>query len=208
MAFQPCPNIVEAAVYTRGPDQQVMANVLHFVKTPSGPLEQADVNRIAAAVSLWCNNQLKTILSNQVSISGFRVRALDVENGPVNETTFTPAIGGTIASGTLPSVNTLSVRHDVGIAGRGLSGRSFVPSVPENQIVGDYVTQTFADNCVGVFNAIMSVLAAFPEFQWCTLSRRSGKAARPAGIARIIQGANVRDRRVDTQRRRLPRTYQ
>lgn len=200
MAFVPIPDAMEATVEFTW-DSQIVCMVFGFSTSGLEFTTQAPKVYAALNAGLWPN--LRLALSTGIVSSGVRVIDLSAANAGAAE--FPPF---TTPSG---SVNTASVPNNVAACvtlstaqrGRSYQGRKYVPGLADGSRSGNYVTLA-AEEFINDGFAGLLASAQGQGVPLVVLSRVANKVPRTIGVQTLVTSAQMNDRRLDTQRRRLP----
>lgn len=199
MAFQPTGESVQANLRLSFAGQQC-EYVLNVGKP--GGIGPSELGLIATKVNgLWA--ELRPLHSNQVS--GVEVYVIDTQEE--SGLTFTStAIAGQLGGETAPALpNSVAfcVTHRTSNRGRSFRGRTYLTGLCETQVDGNVVTPAYASAAVTAFETFKADLES-DGYYFAVVSRRNNGALRPVAISTSVIASIARDRRVDSQRRRLP----
>lgn len=184
-----------------------MYNVLN-VLCP-GPASPADLTAIAGVFQAWWNAELRPSLSGAQQWLGADLYALDGPGSPVLVYNNSGVLTGSLAGGVYPPNVSICVSFKTGLSGRSYRGRLYMPGMPNvAPVSGGFTDAGSVAFWLPRFDAIRTRLVA-AGYQLCIVSLYSGtnpdgsKHERPVGIATPVITVSM-DRRVDSQRRRLP----
>lgn len=200
MALPPVPNGLRITLeYTL--NGKVVVNVYYAIK--STPIVTVDLTNVATAVLQWWRTFLKGGLSQDIALTKIRVQDVSVPDGGYIEQVVTSNNTGSVASQAMPNNVALVVSLQSGLSGRSRRGRTYVPGLPENEVSGSYVGQTFLQGFIDAYVELATAL----QLQLCSLAIVSfyGNGA-PRAVPQITLVTRVAaNTRIDTQRRRLPK---
>jgi hypothetical protein len=201
MAFQPCPNIVEAVVVGRL-DGQLIENVLHFLKDGSPP-NATDVADVASFVGDWYIGGVLPLISNLYTLVQVKTEDLTVQ-GSWQTTLFFDEVGGA-TGGVEPNMVALCVSFHGLTGGRASKGRNFVPAIPQGVVTQNTVNAIDLNQFIAAYGQLAPFGGATPDpWVWVVLSREFEKVKRPEGVGYPVAAVTVSDNILDTQRRRGP----
>lgn len=205
MAFQPVPNVVQAAlVFVRGGKEIV--NTFHAEFTTG--YGQGDVDEVTAMLDTLMSTTWLPLLPTSIAYARTEARGLSVENDLFSENATSAAAGATGDTEYAPPQVTLAVRKTSNFTGRSARGRVFWPGFATNQLEGTlntFVSVALRGQLLSAVDAVrtgLEGLTSTPEA--VIVSRYTDGTQRPTGVTFRWTGSSVTDWRVDTQRRRLP----
>lgn len=205
MPHQDCPGIIQVDMnYQIGTEK--ITNVFHVDHLGGDHWTAAEINTALDDFeqSYWTTLQKPLVPASLVLTSIVATDLTDLDGLKIVRT-IDPAQPGTKAGDGLPANATLAIKMAGFSRGRGVAGRIFWPQLPESEVVSNLIAQTYVDDAVDCVRGLLDVLAAeTPALALCTLSRVTGGAPRPFGIARAILTIQAVDNIVDSQRTRLP----
>ena len=205
MAFQPAPFTAQVRINLALPDASSGVYVLH-VKHGDPSWTEAELMALVARFQANFIGLLRATMSNATSITRIDARDLSNEIAPYYVHDYVPALAGSVNSPAMPSNVALVVTHRTGLTGRSALGRTYLTGLPEGHVTGNFVSAGIASAANAAFAQLLLDLASAGE-ALAVLSRFSGGVARPVALAFAVVGSLLRDTRVDTQKRRLPRMY-
>lgn len=201
MPFLPTPDGIKVVV-NQSLAQQEVVNVLHVRAT--GAHDQAALASIAAAVrDIWAS-ALMPNLSSQLQLLNVTATDIEVEGGAQAVAVPAEAEFGGQTGDPLPNNCALVVTLRTARVGRSYRGRVYLAGLSETLTIGNNVTQAMATNVQNAFNQLAVGLEALGA-GLAVLSRRNQGQPRAAGVLTLVTAVEVRNTRVDSQRRRLPR---
>lgn len=207
MAFQSCPGTAELFTEFRMPDNSIGGNVWHFYYSGGGIITSVALEALATTWrSLWTTH-VRPEQSSGVALTRLSARSLETQNGPIYEEVLNPPLAGTSVSAPMPNNVTLAIKLGTNSAGRSNRGRLYHIGLTETQVTGNFVGDATAAALVTRYNAIRAGISTGTDFFWGVLTRYADGELRPFGITNIIQLVSVVDRRIDTQRGRMPKLH-
>lgn len=214
MPFVDVPDVIEVVLHMgqSGGSEGQASIVLHFHATSA--YDFAKANALAAAVVVAWNADLAPVISNEVVLNRVSVRDLSDESGVVGEAA--SGDSGDVVSPALPPNVAWSLKKVTGLAGRANRGRVYHYGLAENQVTGETVLATPADDIANAWNAFWQSVAvgANDLDQFVLVSYNYAVNPDPPPAKLYTERTSVRailniitlepaDTRVDTQRRRL-----
>lgn len=185
-----------------------MENTYHVQR--STPFDIAGLTAVANAFDAWDATALGGILlrSNTCALFAIKTRALDSQTAPIYVKTLATPRNGSSAGAVLPAMCTFCVKLETGHAGRSQRGRVYLPglnaAMQQTSPNGDFVSATYANQCVTALNALIAAIAAIgASYALVVTSTYSGGAWRTTGVNTAIINATYADLRIDSQRRRM-----
>lgn len=205
MAFQPAPNVAQVTLVHNLTDGAAGVNVFHVLGDSGGwtTEELEDLNDLFGD---WWTTNVRAHVSSQIALRSIESRSLEAEIAPVATLPFVPVLAGGSSSPALPANTTIVISHRTGLTGRSARGRTYFIGLNEGQVNGNYVSGPTATNLNNAFAQLGQDLRD-AGLALAVLSRFSGGVARPLAVAFEVVSSLLLDNRIDTQRRRLPRTY-
>jgi hypothetical protein len=196
--FVPAPNCAQIAIrgVQSGQPCEMTIGAQH-----AGAYTLGDLNDLTASVDAWVNTDLLDQIGNDCGYTGVSARGLasleDLES-ILDEPL--PGGSGNVA---LPANVALCVTKRTGYTGRSARGRMYMWGVP----IGAAEDVRHISNAANVgYTAIFdNLLAAIVDGGWTAvvISKYSGGVPRTTATVRVITALEIRDNRLDTQRRRL-----
>jgi len=200
MAFQSAPSIAQLAIQITL-EGKLCENVLNY--RFDGTYGQADVTALAS----YGNDQASFFYPPLLAASATYIQCVAKGLQDLNDYTSTNGVStveGDIATPQAPNHDALCVTLRSAVSGRSARGRFYTMATAlANYDDPNTVSATYA-------TAVAAMLEAFRtganSLGWTmvVLSRRSAGAARAVGIGFPVTLCEVRNRRVDTQRNRMP----
>jgi len=201
MAFIPTANTVKITLEFNL-HGELCVNV--YYATLSSPVITANLTQIAEIVKDWWIASAAPFLSQDLTLDRVTVMDVSVEDGgQAVETTDLPAPGEITTASIANQVAMVVTKHTL-FSGRSSRGRAYIPGMAQAGISSNTIPSTVQVGLIAAHSQLQTDLFAVP----CNLTVVSfvdngvpRTAGRPRGIA-SFSGNN----RVDTQRRRLPKT--
>lgn len=201
MAFQPCPGVASVEV-VYGIYGEVAENVWHVLN--SGAWSTATMDAVAAAFRTIWESDLRPISGANTYQFKTIVTDLSTATGLRKVYSYTTNNVGTDTGVQVPNNVTIAMKHGTGLRGRSTRGRSYLMGLQTYQISSNNVTATAEGVFLTSYNALLAAINAIAGCKLVVLSRHSGGAARPTGVAYPITDFSFVDGYIDSQRRRLP----
>lgn len=204
MPFQAVPDCALATIRGTLAGEKV-ANTLGFIKTTPGIVTANELGQLGAGVQVsWEDAMLPTMVAEYVAID-IQLRALDVENGPVSEESWGGGLAGALAGAILPNNCSFVISFRTGLGGATNRGRNYVNGLLETEVTGNNLSLTRINALRMAYQTFIGPGAVANGWQWCVISR---KIIIPLVTGRgvPINSVHITDARIDSQRRRLPRS--
>jgi hypothetical protein len=200
MVYQPVLNVAKLELNFRLQGEDLV-NILH-IQAPAaiGALEVAAIAGFGFA--LW-NGNLQVFMSNEIALESVVCTDLTIEDG--QQFTFVPQTPsfGLVASQSMPNNIALVASHRTGRSGRSYRGRTYLGGIPETAVAQNQVSAQYASDIAGIWELWRTQTEDDGYFH-VVVSRVQNKIVLPEAIATPVRITQV-GRRIDTQRRRLPR---
>lgn len=182
---------------------KAVVNVLHY---DHGSLASAD-DLLAFAVAFDMNyaTNVRPHTSNRLTYHGVRVRSLASPSSPQAEVTGPGTGAGGVNARYAPSSVALALTLRTSSVGRSYRGRIFVAAPSLSGEGTDYADAGWAASLLAGWQSLMSIEYPGGSKPMCVYSRYFDKEPRAAGILSPVTSIVLRNLRVDSQRRRLPR---
>lgn len=203
MAFQPVINTAEIdVIYTL--NLEVCQNV--FYAKFGGAYTQANLQALADAVGGAVQGNWLPLQPPEAAFIRTEVRGLTIENDFFAISLIGAGSGGDIVEA-YPNNVTFSIKKASGLTGRSARGRTYWIGIPQDKTSApdeNHITDAYRDALVLAVSAIKDTINA--EFNWdaVLVSRFSGGVKRPTGVTFDWATTLAVDKRIDTQRNRLP----
>lgn len=200
MAFVPLPNGIKLCFNFLF--RTVPVSFCVHVAAPA-TVGQTDVDTVAALGLAWWEDYFRLLVSNDLCVN--HIQATDVSQQPAVQSTL-PSLTypcGDAAFDALPNQVAAVVSLRTAFIGRSYRGRLYIPglvagSIQDNQISTGQQT--------GLQDAFAALDAAFDVagYTWVVASYQENNVLRSTAVGTPVETLIV-NKRVDTQRRRLPR---
>lgn len=200
MSFISLPDGVKVTLeYTL--NGKLVVNV--YWATKSTPIVSIDLINIANKFADFWDN-IRGGLSHTMTIQ--RIVAVDwsVPNGEFYQITSFTNPSGASPDASLPNNVALVTTLSTHLTGRSYRGRSYIAGIPESAEANNYVDSSYAAGFVSAFSDLDSSLNT-GGYQFVVASFQHNKVPRTTGVATPITDYTT-NLRVDTQRRRMPKT--
>lgn len=196
--FIPAPNTARVRVVYSLFGQVVM-NVLYWRGT--APLETTELDDLAnAVITAWTDN-LKPLVTNQMSLQYVEATALDSESAP--QRTISSGAVGDSTDPPSPGNVTWATKFSTGLTGRSNRGRMFLVGLTDGAVDGN----TIASLAVANFQA--AIIGFFQDIETATglthvvVSYCNNGSWRTTAVVNPVLSYLWTDNFVDSQRRRL-----
>lgn len=204
MAFQRVPNTVEIRVIYTLYGENVM-NTYHA--QDSNGYDQTKLNALAAAIDSGPVVGMKSAQSLSLAYVRTDVVGLDTEND-LSASANANAGPGLVGTRALPGNVTFTVQRLSGLTGRSARGRVFFLGIPFSTTPFEgsqtnILTQATADNYLALVDAFRTAIPFVAFFFPVIVSRFNNGSKRVEGVVFPWNTTAYKDRKVDTQRRRL-----
>lgn len=203
MAFIPVPNVAQANVRATLMGKPV-ENVLHYSNPTFAPWTEAGIATLAQNIATaWAATMLTALVDDYIFLSVL-VTDLEVVGSYTYEHIVTPADPGSGVGDPLPANNAICITHRTGLSGKWNRGRTFICGLSDANADGNYLAAASAAYIGGQWAAFMAAMSA-DDHQLVIVSKRFNKAPRTVGLAHFVTSTGLRNNRIDSQRRRLPK---
>lgn len=203
MAFQAVPNTVEIdVIYTL--NLETVQNTFYAEFT--GTYAQTDLDSLAAFVATKIGTDWLPHQPVEAVFVRVEVRGLSAEEDFFAASVLGAGAGEELAEA-LPNNVTLSIKKSSAFTGRSARGRCYWIGIPSDKTSApdeNHITDTYRDEIVDAVDQIRTTINAQANWQAVLVSRFTGGAQRAEGKTFDWIGSVVVDKRVDTQRNRLP----
>jgi len=200
MAFIPALNTAKVALEYTVLAQPVV-NTLYFQHT-LGAINQTQLEDLTGAVQAWWDVYMQPLICSAGTLDN--IVATDLTSQQSIQDTRAVGLQGGDVTAALPNNIALCVKFTTGFTGRSARGRNYVCSTPESQVTGNLYAQSYSDDMVAAYAALLpGGLANIPNWEWVIASFVSNKLPRSTAQLLPVSGVSVTNRRVDTMRRRL-----
>lgn len=202
MPFQPAPDVAEVEVRMSLQGKPV-ENVLHFVSTSGFPWDISLITQLAQQVLLRWTNNILDVQCTALSLNSVLAKDLSAEFAPTFEAFPLVPVAGVLTGPAMPNQSAVVLTKRSGLTGRSARGRLYHCGFTEDQVSGNFIADTYADDVNAAYTAFVQDMAD-QDAQMVILSRRTGGVLRPEGIAFNMVSFGLRNNRIDSQRRRMP----
>jgi hypothetical protein len=200
MAFIPVDKVAQAELRMLLDDQKV-ENTLYF---HFGTAITAEVlEDLGGALISWWETNIAPLTFNGLVFREVYLTDLTSETGPAATVVPLDTLTGGVGGEQMPNNVSLTISFRTAQRGRSFRGRNYVAGLAQDQVNGNRITSTVADDFVTAYN-LLPALATSQSATWVVVSRAHNKAPRTTGVATQITTVLVTDFVVDSQRRRLP----
>lgn len=199
MAFIPVPNTVRSTIEMRLHGTQVV-NTLH--SRFATPADVAGLTAVNAELQSWWQAAVAPFLSVDLLLTGITSTDISSLNGPSVQTPVAE-ISGQRLFPALPGNVALCVTFRSANRGRSARGRNYVPGLCETDVTGNTVTAAVGLGLASAYSQLPDLFGVGLGGAWVVASRYANGQPRAAGVTFEIISVDVRDLRVDSQRRRL-----
>jgi hypothetical protein len=200
MAFVPLPNGIKVCFNFLL--RSVPVSFCLHVTAPA-TVGQTDVDTVAAIALDWWEQVFRLLVSQDLCVDN--IQATDVSQQPAVQSTL-PSLTfpcGDAAFDATPNQVAVVVSLRTAFIGRSYRGRVYIPGLVGSSIVDNQIS---TGQQTGLQNAFAALDAAFDVagYTWVVASYQENNVLRSTAVGTPVETLIV-NRRVDTQRRRLPR---
>lgn len=202
MAFIPLPSGIKIELKYRKNNAPVV-NIIWG--TTSLEIDTDLLVAIGEAVVAWWNTTRKDQVVSSMALEEVVVTDWSTESGLQHVEVVSPPAAGTNAGTDLPSNVAFVVTFYTGYSGRSNRGRNYLCGLPESAVSANQITTTYLAAMISDQLQLRDDLSILGVYQ-VVASFYHDNAPRVTGVSRIVTdmgGDNV----VDTQRRRIPRSF-
>jgi len=179
MAFQSVPDVAQVRVEGRQ-DGQLTINDVYFAISGGG-ITPTNIAQLADAMDDWAAANLALKLSEDWSYTRVVAFDLTAADGPIavasNPTT------GAIASEAAPNNVAACISLRTAQRGRSGRGRNFIPGVPGNAVTLNTLSGPFMADIILAYENLIGAGTFLAGWQQVIVSRQTGGALRPTGLA-------------------------
>jgi len=198
MPFQPVTDVAQLQLMGTV-DGQLTVNDLYF-QISGGGITPVNLGTIAGAVAVWFTTNLTPLLSDDWSAQRVVATDLTTATGPRVE------VGAASVGGETGEANPNNVAACVSFStaqrGRSARGRNYVPGVPGSMVTLNTLDSFFMTNVLDAYDNLIGAGTFVPGWQWVVVSRVTGGAVRPSGLAIPITGVSFTKNTVASMRSR------
>lgn len=179
---------------------QLVVNVYHFLS--ANALTTINLSALAAVIKTAWNDNLKTSMTNNISLE--EIILTDAENETGLQLTYTSGLplAGTGGVEDLPSNVAVVISNRSGLTGRSQRGRTYIAGMVPSTVTGNTVGSGLQTAMVAYHTDIM-VEADLLDFSFGVASYISAGAPRSEAQFTVFNAFQV-ENITDSQRRRLP----
>jgi len=203
MAFQKVDNTVEInVIYTL--NLETVQNV--FYARFGGEYALANLQSLADAVGSTVGVEWLPLQPIEAVFVRTEVRGLENENDLFASSLNGAGSGADIVEA-YPNNVTFSIKKTSPFTGRSARGRSYWIGIPQDKTSApdeNHITDAYRDAIVAALEDIRIIINATFNWQAVLVSRFTGGAKRTEGMTFDWIGSTAVDKRIDTQRNRLP----
>lgn len=178
MPFQAVPNVAQVTIQG-SIDAQMTINDLYF--EASGAIDGPGLTNLATNVGNWVTTSLAPLLSSDWTATHVRAIDLSSPTGLSGENNL--ASPGGVGTESAPNNVAACVSLRTAQRGRSGRGRNFVPGIPNAVITLNTLSPTFIDDLVSAYLTLVGAGSFTPGWELVVVSRQTGGALRPTGIA-------------------------
>jgi hypothetical protein len=206
MTHQDCPGALQVEMQYVSDGQNIF-NVFHVAKESGASLwGGTQIANILGVFSDWWETDLRPLMPPQLVFQQVVGTDLTSLSGLKLVNTIHAGQAGTNADDSAANNVTLAFKLAVATRGRGASGRSFWPAIPNTKVIHDKIDDTYIADAIAAFGALVAALGdATPPSLLVVLSRFKDGSLRPDGVVLPVVDILVTDQYVDSQKLRLPR---
>lgn len=175
-----------------------------FNAVHSGAYDLAALSALAASVDGWYNEALLPLLPSAVLYEGITVRGLSEEEDLRYD--LSEPLPGTDVDGACPAQVAVVITKRTGFTGRSARGRSYLWGIPLSYREDDRHITDFAASAYAEAFDTLTAAVEDADFEPIVLSYFTAGAPRVTATWKSIISWEIRDKRLDTQRRRLGRS--
>lgn len=181
---------------------KVVVNIYHV--TTTDPIVTVKLVDIAQVFVAWWDTYLSVNMSDEIAL--FQVTALDmsVPNGEKITVVVSPEVPGLLVQSVLSNNVAAVVTLKTAKTGRSFQGRAYLAGLSELEVVGNTIIAARVTVILSHFPELVSSLGTNAA-KLVVASFQSGGVPRETGVATEVDAFSMNDR-VDTQRRRLPKS--
>lgn len=202
MPFQPAPLVAKTELRMTWFEKQV-EYVWHWRKTGGAEWSSGDLEALAENVFSYFTDQFQALMCSPTVFNSCYAVALFEEGGPAFEYFPPVEVAGTLAGEQVPNNLAICMTHRTARSGRSYRGRTYFGGFDEGSLLGNNVTEVYAGFVETGWDAFIAAMD-LTSVALCILSRSNSGLPRVEGVGTLVTSSGLRNRRVDTQRRRLP----
>lgn len=179
MAFQPAPGVAQVRV-EGALDGQLTINDYYF-EVSGGGITPTNLNTLTFAVGSWYADQIMPNLSEDFTANQAVGIDLTTATGPVASAPI--AVSGSVVSESSPNNVAACVSVRTAQRGRSGRGRNYLPGVPNGQVTLNTMSAPFMNAIIDAYLLLIGAGTFVAGWQYVVLSRQTGGALRPTGVA-------------------------
>lgn len=201
MAFIPAADTIRIVPHWKNANNSILNQIWYF-QTTTPPVTLLQVQNAVGAFETWAGQAASRQWSNDTFL--FRIIGTDmsVADSFQEDRTLPVALAGTVVSPALPANVSFVTGLRTGMAGRSFRGRKYWMSLPENQLIGDFLLPAFQTAIVAAVADLQADML-LAGFQMVVASFFANGLPRLAALLTDVLQITTIDSRADTQRRRL-----
>jgi len=205
MPFVPVPNTVRVfweheLLSTPGKGWVSHFEFLDGLATPSKMME------LGTALVTWWDVHAQPLMTAGTALQRLRMRDLTSQFADVIDFQDGLPLTGTRTGPTMPANQAFCIKLGTGLAGRSNRGRMYWFAMGEPDVTDNFVSIAYANAVQAACQELAQPIAVtLDTAQWSVVSTISEGQPRAEGVVAAIINPIWVDRRVDTQRRRLPK---
>lgn len=205
MPFVPATNIVEVFMEHQYHGVQGKGYVLHYDNS-LGPWTLPLMAELATELIDWWTVQMRPLVNNQTVLERIRMRDITQAEGLVYDTSTGLPLAGSRAGTPVQSQVVISVKKATGLAGKSQRGRVYHFGFNQGDFTGTNTLSTAYTALVETaWNAALGLVGATANYDMQLVSKFTGGQPRTIAEVRPITAMSLVDRRVDTNRLKLPK---
>lgn len=205
MAFVPATNVVEMFVEHQYQGAQGKGYVLHYANTLGAWTLPLMADLATTFISNW-NTHMKPLVNNQTVLERIRMRDLTTISGLVYDTAAGLPISGTRAGTPTQSQVVISVKKNTGLAGKSYRGRVYHFGFNQGDFsVANNLSTAYTSSIETAWNELVLLVGASADYEMMLVSKFTGGQPRASAEVTPITNMTLVDRRVDTNRLKLPK---
>lgn len=205
MANPPVPRTYAARLYQELHDQLIMNTINIFlpVGTGLGLNDPATANLIGGVVHDAFKDAFYAVLSSDIKMVRWECQYIGSIDGVVSESSSIAT--GLVSNAALPGNVALCLSLRTGLSGRSRRGRIYLGGIPENYVTANEITAELASSINTKATEFLGDIATGLEGQGevVVISRYANKQLRTEPLVTVVTDMLLKDRVVDSQRRRL-----
>lgn len=181
---------------------KVIVNVYHV--TSSEPIVSIKLLELAVVFREWWFVSLSTEFASDIALTTVTALNLDVPNGEKQTLVVAPPMPGTLPPPAASNNVAIVASFATAKTGRSFRGRTYLAGLRDVGIAENHIGVLVAADIITHYVALIVALN-IENSDLVVASFQAGGIPRVEGVATVIESVSV-NTRVDTQRRRLPKT--